>query len=57
MCPYGGYYTVMRQSKDPRYLRLRMVRLAREHGVKPAARLLGCSPQTVRSWRDRGDGQ
>ena len=56
MCPYGGYYSLMRQSKDRRLLRLKMVQWARRHGVKPAARLLGCSPQTVRQWRDRYDG-
>jgi transposase len=33
-----------------------MVYLAREHGVKPAARLLACSPRTIRKWLRRYDG-
>jgi hypothetical protein len=37
MCPLA-YYTVLRQSKGPTYLRLEMVRYAREQGIKPAAR-------------------
>ena len=37
MRPYA-YYTVMRQSQDPKHLRLRMVLHARQHGVKAAAR-------------------
>jgi transposase len=56
MCPHGGYYHLMRQSKDPKYLRLRMVQLAKEHGTKPAARLFGCAPNTVRKWLRRYDG-
>lgn len=47
------YYTIMRQSKDPKYIRLEMVRYASEHGVKPAARFFGTSPQTVRKWLRR----
>gem|GEM_PF-5749157 len=41
MCPHGGYYSLIRQSKDTRPLRLRMVQLAREHGTKRAVKLLG----------------
>ncbi len=37
MCPIP-YYETMGQSKDPRYLRLRMVRYAQDQGNKPAAR-------------------
>jgi hypothetical protein len=37
MCPLK-YYTNMRQSKDPRYIRLEMISYARNHGIKPAAR-------------------
>ena len=55
MCP-NGYYTIMRESKDPRKLRLRMVQEARRSGVKPTARLFGCSPNTVRKWTRRFDG-
>ena len=55
MCPYAGYYDLMRQGKGPRYLRLKMVQLAKERGIKPAARLLRCSPNTVRKWLRRYD--
>ena len=55
MC-HTGYYTLMRESKDPRYLRLRMVQQARRLGVKPAARLFATSPNTVRKWLARFDG-
>ena len=55
MCPHG-YYTIMRESKDPRQARLRMVQKARRIGIKPAARLFGCSPNTVRKWVRRFDG-
>ncbi|MCJ7578604.1 MAG: hypothetical protein MUO91_09150 [candidate division Zixibacteria bacterium] len=33
------YYTIMRKSKDPRWIRYEMVRYAKEEGVKPAARV------------------
>jgi transposase len=49
MCPFG-YYTVLRQSKEPTYLRLEMVRYAREHGNKPAARYFHTTVRTVRKW-------
>jgi transposase len=55
MCPYT-YYTAMRDSKDPRHLRLRMVLSAKEHGVKPTAQAFHTTPKTVRTWRDRFDG-
>lgn len=55
MCPYP-YYEIMRQSKDPRYLRLKMVKYAQKHGVKPAARLFDSTPKTVRKWLSRFDG-
>ena len=55
MC-HTGYYTLVRESKDPRHLRLRMVQLARRLGVKPAARLFATSPNTVRKWLRRFDG-
>lgn len=56
MCPYGGYYRLMRQSKDKRYLRLKMVQTARTNGIKVAARLFGCSRNTVRKWLGRFEG-
>ena len=54
MCPHG-YYNLMRESKDPTYLRLRMVQQARRIGIKPTAALFGCSPNTVRKWVRRFD--
>ena len=54
MCPHG-YYTLMRESKDPTYLRLRMVQQARRIGIKPTAALFGCSANTVRKWVRRFD--
>ncbi len=55
MCPYP-YFTVMRESKDRRFLRLRMVQHAQVQGVKPAARAFHVSPKTVRKWLGRFDG-
>ena len=55
MCPHG-YYTLMRESKDPRYVRLRVVQSARRRGVKPTARLFRVAPNTVRKWLGRFDG-
>jgi len=52
MCP-NPYYDLMRESKDPRELRYRMVRFARAHGVKPAARTFATTPKTVRKWLGR----
>jgi len=54
-CP-SPYYTTMRESKDPRYLRLRLVQFAKREGVKPAATAFACSPHTVRLWCGRYDG-
>lgn len=55
MCP-NRYYTLMRESKDIRHLRLRMVRQAQNLGVKPTAALFGTTPKTVRKWLRRFDG-
>lgn len=55
MCPYT-YYTIMRQIKDSKHLRLRMIHYATQHGIKPAARFFHTSPQTVRKWLRRWDG-
>ena len=52
MCPLG-YYTVLRQSKEPTYLRLQMVRYARAQGIKPAARYFHTTVRTVRKWLRR----
>ena len=55
MCPHG-YYTLLRESRDPRYLRLRLVQYAKQQGVKPAARAFDVQPRIVRKWCDRYDG-
>lgn len=52
MCPLG-YYTMLRQSKDRTYLRFEMVRYAREHGIKAAARHFSTTVKTVRKWLRR----
>ena len=49
MCPYP-WYQVMRLSKDKKQQRYQMVIHAKEHGVKPTARLYATSPKTVRKW-------
>ena len=49
MCPYL-WYQVMRLSKDKKQQRYQMVIHAKEHGVKPTARLYATSPKTVRKW-------
>ena len=51
-CPIR-FYDMIRQSKDPKYIRLELVRYARDHGVKPAARVFGTTPKTVRKWLRR----
>jgi len=50
MLPPLSYPEMIRQVKNPYDLRLRLVCSAREIGIKPTARLLGTSPQTVRLW-------
>ena len=52
MCPYP-WYQVMRLSKDKKQQRYQMVIYAREHGVKPTARLYATGPKTVRKWMKR----
>lgn len=47
------YYDLMRESKDPTELRLRLVRYAAQHGVKAAAREFAATPKTVRKWLRR----
>ena len=46
---------MLRRSKDPIYLRFELVRYAREHGIKPAARQFGTAVKTVRKWLRRWD--
>lgn len=52
MCPLR-YYSMLRRSNDPIYLRSELVRFAREHGIKPAAREFGTTVRTVRKWLRR----
>src|SRR5918911_4988342 len=52
MCPLG-YYTMLLRSKDRTYLRFELVRYAREHGIKPAAREFSTTVRTVRKWLRR----
>jgi len=52
MCPYP-YYQVMRLSKDKKQQRYQMVVYAKEHGIKPTARLFATGPKTVRKWVKR----
>lgn len=52
MCPYP-WYQVMRLSKDKKQQRYQMVVHAKEHGVKPTARLYATGPKTVRKWLRR----
>ena len=56
MCP-DSYYTLMRQTSDPKVLRLQMVLYARDHGIKPAAERFKSTPKTVRKWLKRFDGK
>lgn len=43
----------MRISKDKKQVRYQMVVYAKEHGVKPTARLYATGPKTVRKWLKR----
>ena len=52
MCPYP-WYQIMRISKDKKQQRYQMVIHAKEHGVKPTARLYATGPKTVRKWLKR----
>lgn len=55
MCPYR-YFTAMREAKDAKTLRVRLVLYAQDHGVKPAARAFHATVKTVRKWLLRFDG-
>ena len=52
MCPYQ-WYQVMRLSKDKKQIRYQLVIYAKEHGIKPTARLYATGPKTVRKWLRR----
>jgi transposase len=42
-----------RRTTEPTYLRLELVRYARDHGIKPAARQFSTTVKTVRKWLRR----
>jgi hypothetical protein len=46
--PYGKLIQKVPKMEDRYDLRLKMVRYARRHGIKPAARHFGTTPVTVR---------
>ena len=48
-----GYYPMIRQIKDAKLYRYELVRYAKAEGVKPAARMFGTTPKTVRKWLRR----
>ncbi|MCK4788141.1 MAG: helix-turn-helix domain containing protein [Desulfobacteraceae bacterium] len=52
MCPIK-YYINMRLSKDPKLFRYEMVKYAKDHGVKPTARVFNTTPKTIRKWLSR----
>ena len=52
MCPYP-WYQIMRISKDKKQQRYQMVIYAKEHGIKPTAKLYATGPKTVRKWLKR----
>jgi len=49
------YYTTIRESKDPKYIRLRMVQDAREYGISETARRYCTTRKTIRKWLNRYD--
>ena len=55
MCPLG-YYPMLRRSTEPTYLRFELVRYAREHGIKPAARQFSTTPRRCASGSGVGAG-
>jgi transposase len=57
MGQWWRYYTFMLGSKDERLMRHRLVQNAKEHGIKPTARLFKCSTNTVRKWLRRFSGK
>jgi transposase len=52
-----NYYAMIRQCKDRRKLRFDMVRYAKKHGFKPAAREFDTTVKTVKKWYKRWDGR
>ncbi len=56
MCIYK-YEHIMRNSKDKKFFRYKMVQKALEIGVKPAAKAFHTSPNVVRKWLKRFKAQ
>jgi transposase len=52
ICPLR-YYPMLRRTTEPTYLRFELVRYAREHGIKAAARQFSTTVKTVRKWLRR----
>ena len=52
MCPCS-YYSLMRRSKDPKFLRYQMVLSVEKVGIKQTARLFHTTRHTVRKWLRR----
>jgi len=52
MCPIE-YYMMLRNYKDPKQLRLKLVLYADEHGKKATARRFATTVSTVRKWHGR----
>jgi hypothetical protein len=50
-----SYLTLVREMKSAYNHRLRLVAHARQHGIKPTARLFQTTVPTVREWRRRAN--
>ena len=50
-----SYYDLYRNSNNPVPYRMDIVRYAKKHGIKPAAREFKTTPKTVRKWIQRFD--
>ncbi len=44
---------MLKNSKDPRWIRFKLVSYAKKHGIKAAARAFRTTPRTVRKWYGR----
>lgn len=55
MCPIK-YHTMIQDNTRPEKIRLQLVQHAKEHGIKPTARLYKTTVRTVRKWLRRFDG-
>jgi hypothetical protein len=52
MRPYD-YYSIMRQSKDKKFLRHKIAISAKEIGIKPTVKLFNTTKKTVKKWYNR----